>query len=86
MASIKNLKKDLNYIFSDIIEECYLWQLENKDKEDKAESIIDGAIGAFDNLIEKVNDKSDNVKKHFQSILAELETNVQDLRKQLDSL
>ena len=86
MASIKNLKKDLNYIFSDIIEECYLWQLENKDKEEEAEPIIDGAIFSFDNLIEKINDKTDNTKKHFQSIILELEENVKDLRSRLDSL
>ena len=55
MASIKNLKKDLNYIFSDIIEECYVWQLENGDDKGKAESIIDGAISSFDALIERIN-------------------------------
>ena len=86
MASIKNLKKDLNYIFSDIIEECYLWQLENKDNEEEAEPIIDEAIFYFDNLIEKINDKTDNTKKHFQSIILELEENVKDLRSKLDSL
>ena len=86
MASIKNLKKDLNYIFSDIIEECYVWQLENSDNKEKAESIIDGAIAAFDNLVEKINTKSDNVKNKFKEILAELEKNVTDLRKQMDAL
>ncbi len=87
MASIKNLKKDLNYIFSDIIEECYMWQLENSDNKDKAESVIDGAITAFDNLIEKVNDKKiKNKKIHFKSIMEILEKNVNDLRTQIDSL
>jgi len=86
MASIKNLKKDLNYIFSDIIEECYVWQLENGDDKDKAEVIIDGAISSFDSLIEKVNSKADNVKNHFKSVLSELEENVNDLRSQIDSL
>ena len=86
MASIKNLKKDLNYIFSDIIEECYVWQLENGDQKDKAESVIDGAIAAFDNLIEKINAKAEDKKAHFKAILSELETNVNDLRKHLDAL
>jgi len=86
MASIKNLKKDLNYIFSDIIEECYVWQLENGDNKDKAETIIDGAIAAFDGLVEKINTKSDNVKDHFKSILVDLENNVNDLKGQIDAL
>ena len=86
MASIKNLKKDLNYIFSDLIEECYVWQQENADKKEKAEAVIDNAITSFDTLVEKINDKTDNVKEHFKSILSELEEKVNDLRNQIDSL
>ena len=46
MASVKNLKKDINIVLSDIIEECYLWQMLQEDpkKADKAEKIIDEAI------------------------------------------
>ena len=87
MASIKNLKKDLNYIFSDIIEECYVWQLENGDDKDKAEVIIEGAISSFDALIEKINNKKvENKKAHYKSILSDLEANVNDLKSQIDSL
>jgi hypothetical protein len=87
MASIKNLKKDLNYIFSDIIEDCYLVQLENPEKSDKAEEIIDEAITSFDDLVEKVNNKKiENKKEHFKGIVSELENKVQDLRKKIDSI
>lgn len=87
MASIKNLKKDLNYIFSDIIEECYVWQLENTDDKNKAEVIIDGAIASFDALVEKINDKKvENKKQHFKTIMSDLESNVNDLKSQIDSL
>ena len=87
MASIKNLKKDLNYFFSDIIEDCYVVQLENPEKADKAEEIIDEAITAFDDLIEKVNDKQTTDKKaHFKIIVAELENKVQELRKKLAAI
>ena len=87
MASIKNLKKDLNYIFSDIIEECYVWQLENGDDKDKAEVIIEGAISSFDALVEKINNKKvENKKAHYKSILSDLEANVNDLKSQIASL
>ena len=87
MASIKNLKKDLNYIFSDIIEECYVWQLENTDDKNKAEVIIDGAIASFDALVEKINDKkAENKKQHFKTLMSDLESNVNDLKSQIDSL
>jgi len=87
MTSTKNLKKDLNYIFSDIIEECYVWQLENTDDKNKAEVIIDGAIASFDALVEKINDKkAENKKQHFKTIMSDLESNVNDLKSQIDSL
>lgn len=87
MASIKNLKKDLNYIFSDIIEDCYEVQLENPEKSDKAEEIIDEAITAFDDLVEKVNEKNVKDKKvHFKNIVADLQKKVQELQKKLAAI
>ena len=45
MASIRDLKKDINYVLGDIIEEVYVWEMENTDKgTEKSEAIIDEAI------------------------------------------
>ena len=53
MASIKNLKKDINYILGDIIEECYIWELENPKKETvNTEAIISEVFLAFVFVIE----------------------------------
>lgn len=87
MASIQNLKKDLNYIFSDLIEECYLLQANNDEIAAKAEVIIGKVITAFDLIIEKVNDRPDKgVKKYFQSIISELETQVVSFKIEIDEL
>jgi len=89
MSSVKNLKKDINYILSDVIEECYLWQLQQDDvkKADKAEKIIDESISTFDNLIEKVNQKSvENKKSHFKGIQKELKEKVAKLFVKLEKL
>lgn len=58
MASIRDLKKDINYVLGDIIEAVYLAEAAN-DKENSKEgsAIIDGAIATFDDLITKVNKK-----------------------------
>ena len=32
MASVKNLKKDINYVLGDIIEAVYIWEIANADK------------------------------------------------------
>jgi len=74
MASVKNLKKDINYVLGDIIEECYAWELMNPSEDKKkSEAIIDEAIVTFDALIDKVHTKNvENKKAHFKGLQAEL--------------
>lgn len=87
MANKRYIKKLLNFTFSDIIEDCYVWQLENADNSDKAESIIDEAIVSFDELIKKVNNrKVENTKKHFKEITNDLESMAKKLDLKLAKL
>ncbi|WP_435262227.1 hypothetical protein [Tenacibaculum sp. nBUS_03] len=88
MASIKNLKKDINYTLGDIIEECYVWELLNP-KEDtaKSEAIIDEAIATFDGLLDNVHAKNiENKKSHFKNISKELEIKAKELIQKVNSL
>jgi len=70
MASIKNLKKEINNVLSEIIEDCYVCQLSGDDKAaTKAEKIIDEAISTFDELIAKLHEKGvENQKEHLKSL------------------
>ena len=89
MASVKNLKKDINYVLSDIIEECYMWQMMQDDakKAEKAEKIIDETITTFDTLIEKVNAKDiENKKAHFKAISTSLEKEAGALLAKIEKL
>ena len=88
MGSIKNLKKDINYVLGDIIEECYNWELLNPKADDKeAESIINESIATFDSLIEKIHIKNvENKKAHFKSIEMELETKANELIEKVNKL
>jgi len=87
MAAIRDLKKRINYELSEVIEECYVWQLENADKADKAEKIIDVAITTFDELIVKVNKKDvENQKSHFQEVTKDLHKATDSLMKKLVKL
>ena len=76
MASVKNLKKDINYILGDIIEECYMWELMNpKADTKKSQAVIEDTISSFDTLLEKVNAKKvENKKVHYKSVQSDLET------------
>ena len=88
MASVKNFKKEINNVLSDIIEECYICQLVSDDKVSaKADKIIDEAIDTFDTLIAKLNDNSvENKKKHFQTLNADLKSKASSLLGKIEKL
>jgi hypothetical protein len=59
MPSVKNLKKDINFVMGDIIEAVYIYEMTTTGKpSDITNAIIDEAITSFDGFIEKVNAKS----------------------------
>ena len=87
MATIRDLKKIINYEFSGVIEECYLWQLSNSEKAEKAEKIIDEAIKSFDSLIERINNRPDaGLKAHFNAISKDMYKSTNSLTKKLAKL
>jgi hypothetical protein len=75
MGSVKNLKKDINFVLGDIIEAVYLWEMTTAGKPTlESNALIEEAIKSFDTLIAKVNAKNvDNKKAHFKQIENELE-------------
>jgi flagellar biosynthesis/type III secretory pathway protein FliH len=87
MAKIRNLKRVINSELSSVIEECYVWQLVNQEKAEKAEDVIDEAIAHFDNLIDRVNaDNVQNVKNHFKNIKSDLNKATAELLEKLPKL
>jgi len=88
MASVKELKKDINYVLGDIIEAVYIVEAANNNQ-DSAEGgkIIDEAIATFDDLIAKVNKRSvENRKAHLNSVKKELEDKAKGLVEALNKL
>lgn len=88
MANKRDLKKDINYVFGDIIEAVYYWELENAEKPTKeSNAIIDEAIASFDELIARVNDRSvENAKAHFKAINNDLESKGRALIERINKL
>ena len=68
MASIRDLKKDINFVLGDIIDAVYIWEAINpKEDHTKSEAIIDDAIKTFDELIDSSTKEipSQFLKCHF---------------------
>ena len=86
MASIKNLKKDINYVLGDVIEYALDVSI-LKNEAEKGDAIIDEAIETFDNLVAKVNAKNvENRKAHFRAVNEELETKAKSLVEKINKL
>lgn len=88
MGSVKNLKKDINYVIGDIIEAVYLYEMTSTGKPTEAtNAIIDEAIGTFDALVAKVNAKNvENKKAHFKQINKDLEVTANQLVEKINAL
>ena len=88
MASVKNLKKDINFVLGDIIEAVYLYEMATTGKPTEAtNAVIDEAITSFDSLIAKVNiRKVENKKVHFKQINIELEQTANQLVEKINAL
>ena len=88
MPSVKNLKKDINFVLGDIIEAVYIYEMSTTGKpSDKTNAVIDEAIATFDSLIVKVNAKKvENKKAHFKQINVELEQAANQLVDKINTL
>ena len=88
MSNKRDLKKDLNHVFGDIIDAALIWQAANPEADaTKSEEIIDESIQSFDELIVEVNKKGvENPKAHFRGIKQSLETKATDLVTKINAL
>ncbi|WP_438965631.1 hypothetical protein [Flavobacterium sp.] len=75
MASVKNLKKEINYVLGDIVNIVYVWEMTNGGKPTEAsDKLVDEIYETFDGLMSKANVKDiENKKAHFKQIRSEYE-------------
>lgn len=88
MASIRNLKKDINNVLGDLIDAVYIVEATNGNEVSKeGEKIIDSAISAFDELIAKVNQRDvENRKTHLKKVREELGSSAKALVEKVNKL
>ena len=77
MASRKNLKKDIDYLITDLILDCYSCMEEHPEKDfSMYEEIINEAIGLKEDLVERINhfgpEKHGGSKAYFLNIKKDL--------------
>jgi len=84
MASKRILKKGLNDMIIDIVEECFTLQLFDDKKTEATEKLIDEAADFQDNILSKINTAKN--KADFKSVTAEIETKAVEFVEKLNAL
>jgi hypothetical protein len=85
MASVRNLKKDIDNLIFEVISDCFIYSgLHPESKTEDVSGIIADAVSLRNDLIARVNnpDGKDNpkiVKKHYQAVKADLLSGVDKL-------
>lgn len=88
MASVRNLKKDLNNTYGAIIDGALIQQVSapNEDQ-NKSEALIEDVINDFDQIILEINKKDvENRSKHLRSVNQKMEENANQFIERLNSL
>jgi hypothetical protein len=71
MASKKSIKKDVNNMVYDVVDECFMAMMMNAQTTESAEKLIDEAAEFQDSMLEKINRA--NGKADYKSIRGEME-------------
>ena len=85
------LKKKINVIVNNIVEECYSVQISDKDKDKETNKIIDEAVELFDDLLTRLTIAKDiasgkELKNYYEKINTDLEKTSLSLIGKLDKV
>jgi hypothetical protein len=92
MASVKNLKKDIAFLVSEVISDSQMFILFHpKQNTDVAYSIIEDAVDMYNLMILRANhpDGKDNpklVKQHYRTLRADLLSQTHNLFERISKL
>lgn len=88
MANKRDLKKDINFVLGDLIEEVYVREATNSDiNNTEANAIVDEAIATFDSLMNRVSQKGvENPAAHFKEVRADLQSSATKIAERINNL
>lgn len=73
MASIRNLKKEINYVFGDIIDSVFHWEYTSGNT-GKGSELIQEILVTYDDLIEKIYHRNvENRGAHLKQVRKDFE-------------
>ena len=90
MASIRSIKKDIDYLVSEVISDCYLTIYFHPEKKQEVVSVMEEAVELRNSLFAQVKPKEKHnpslVKKHYAQMRRDLMTKVDGLFVKLSGI
>lgn len=89
MASVKNLKKEINYVLGDLVDIVYVWEITNGGKPtENTDEIVDSIYNTYDDLLSKINNsrKVEDKKAHFKGVRNDFEGFVNQTVEKINGL
>jgi hypothetical protein len=87
MASIRNIKKDIDYLISEVISDCCTFMaLYPEKKQEEALALINDALDLRNTLIVRVNHPEGKTKAHYRAIFNDLLKGVDDSFQKISAL
>ncbi|HFX17900.1 MAG TPA: hypothetical protein ENK64_02000 [Flavobacteriales bacterium] len=89
MSSIKDLKKEINYLFGEVIDEANYKQLLNPDVDgQQVEAIIEEAVAAYEDFYKQINEgrKAEDKKAYFKNLTKAIEETADQLVDKINAL
>lgn len=91
MASLRGIKKDIDYLVDEVVSDCYLAFYFHPDKQESVIGIMEGALAMRNELFEMVNNPAEKhnhslVKKHYAFVRNEMMTRVDALFDKLSEV
>lgn len=88
MASIRNFKKEINYVLGELIDAVTIWELTTgKENSQQASQIVNDIIATYDSYVEKINNKEERKKAgYFKSLKKAFHTDAVSIIEKINGL
>jgi hypothetical protein len=91
MANLRNLKKDIEYLVSEVLNDCYTLAYLSPEKKDEAMGIVNEAVDFRNQMFERANkpdgkDDKKLVRAHYRNVSKDLIVGLDEFFKKISEL
>ncbi len=87
-TSIRDLKKEVKYMFGDLVEQVLLLNLAAEDVEKQNHKLVDEIVEAYEEILKKINAhrQAEDKKAYFKALNEEIDEKFRSFQEKINSL